>query len=139
MRRHHVFLILLVAATAQAGTRAQDPNELLGIWRGTSLCTDRQAAPACQDEAAVYEFKAGPRPGVVRWIADKMVNGERQNMGESELTYDAVEKCWKVEITSPRFRSVWRLVVSGNHLTGTARLLPGNETIRKFDLTRSAR
>jgi hypothetical protein len=31
------------------------------------------------------------------------------------------------------------LTVSGNHLTGTARLLPGNETIRKLDLTRVVR
>jgi hypothetical protein len=47
--------------------------------------------------------------------------------------------CWKVEMTSPRLKSVWRLSVSGDHLTGTARLLPGNETIRKLDLKRSSR
>lgn len=59
--------------------------------------------------------------------------------GESEVTYDAAEHCWKAEVTSPRVKSVWRLFVSGNHLTGTARVLPGNETIRKLDLKRLVR
>jgi hypothetical protein len=119
---------------ARATPKPPDDSELLGIWRGTSICTDRQAAPACKDEQAVYEFTPGPRPGVVHWIADKMVDGKRQNMGESDVTYDAAEHCWKVEMTGARVKSVWRLAVSGDHMTGTARQLPGNETIRKIDL-----
>jgi hypothetical protein len=134
-----MFLILLITAFTQTGATAPNPDELLGIWRGPSSCTDRVAAPACRDEDAVYEFTAGPRPGVVHWIADKMVDGKRQNMGEADVTYDAAGHCWKAEVTSPRVKSVWRLVVSGSHLTGTARLLPGNETIRKLDLTRLVR
>ena len=133
------FLILLVTVITQAGSKAPDSSQLLGIWRGPSSCTDRQAAPACRDEDAVYEFTPGPRPGVVHWIADKMVDGKRQNMGESDVTYDAAERCWKAEISSPRFKMVWRLFVTGDRLTGTARQLPGNETIRKLDLRRSAR
>ena len=132
-----IFLILVI--TAIAHTAAQDPGELLGTWRGSSVCTDRQAAPACRDEDAVYEFRPGPRQGVVHWIADKMVDGKRQNMGELDLTYDAAEHCWKVEVASTRLKSVWRLSVSGDHLTGSARLLPGGETIRKLDLKRSSR
>jgi hypothetical protein len=68
------------------------PAQLIGVWRGTSICTDRVAAPACHDETVVYEF------------------------------------------TSPRVKSVWRLSVDGARLSGTARLLPGNKTIRKLDL-----
>jgi hypothetical protein len=110
------------------------PEQLIGLWRGTSICTDRVAAPACQDETIVYEFKAGNQPGAVRWAADKVVNGKRESMGDPlDLTYDNTEKCWKVEFTSPRVKVVWRLAVDGQHLTGTARLLPGNETVRKVD------
>jgi hypothetical protein len=110
------------------------PEQLIGLWRGTSVCTDRVAAPACQDETIVYEFKAGPQPGTVRWAADKVVNGKRESMGDPlDLKYDPTEKCWKVEFSTPRVKVVWRLAVDGRHLTGTARLLPGNETVRKVD------
>ena len=130
-----MIIVLLALGTMAFSTGDMPgPEELLGLWRGTSVCTDRVAAPACQDETIVYEFKAGPQPGTVRWAADKVVNGKRESMGDPlELTYDTTEKCWKVEFTSPRVTIVWRLAVDGQHLTGTARLLPGNETARKVD------
>ena len=115
---------------------AQDPAQVIGLWRGTSTCTDRVAAPACQDEQVVYEFSAGPKPGTVHWVADKIVNGRRVPMGELDMEYDKAEACWKVEFASPRTKVVWRLTVDGKQLTGTARLLPGNETVRKVDLRR---
>ena len=113
--------------------QASDPAQLIGTWRGTSACSDRVAAPACQDETIVYEFKAGRQPGTVHWVADKIVNGKREPMGELDLTYDKTESCWKVEFTSPRVKMVWRLSVEDRRLAGTARLLPGNETVRKVD------
>lgn len=121
-------------AAAHAESDRTRSTELIGSWRGTSLCTDRIAAPACNDETVVYELTAGPKSGVVHWAADKIVNGQRQRMGEMDLAYDKEEACWKAEFTSPRFRTVWRLVVSGTQLSGTARLLPGNATIRKVNL-----
>jgi hypothetical protein len=54
-------------------------------------------------------------------------------MGKMDLAYDAREKCWLVEFKSARVHSVWCLVVDGTHLTGTGRLLPGNETVRKIE------
>jgi hypothetical protein len=111
-----------------------EPAEIIGTWRGTSTCSDRVAAPACRDEVVVYELTAGAKPGTVHWQADKIVDGERGTMGESELAYDAVKKCWAAELRTPRVHIVWCLVVDGTHLTGTARLLPGKETVRKVDL-----
>jgi hypothetical protein len=127
---------LLVAQGSQVASstlQEPDPAQLIGTWRGTSTCSDRAAAPACQDETIVYEFTGGPQPGTVHWVADKIVNGKREHMGELDLTYDKAESCWKVEFTSPRVKIVWRLSVAGPRLTGTARLLPGNETVRKVD------
>jgi hypothetical protein len=82
----------------------------------------------------VYEFTAGDRPGTVRWKADKVVDGQRQSMGEMDLAYDAAESCWKAEFISPRAHHVWCLAIDGARMTGTARLLPGNQTIRKVDV-----
>jgi hypothetical protein len=126
-------LILAVNMVASSGAAMQAPSELLGIWRGTSTCTDRVAAPACQDETIVYVFTTGTKPGTVHWLADKVVNGQREPMGEFDLEYDKTEQCWKVEFTSPRVKVLWRLSVDGGRLSGTARLLPGNETVRKVD------
>ena len=133
-----MFRVLLIATSVAAAMGdVPGPEQLIGLWRGTSICTDRVAAPACQDETIVYEFKPGTQPGTVRWAADKVVNGKRESMGDPlDLTYDATEKCWKIEFTSPRVKIVWRFAVDGRHLTGTARLLPGNETVRKVDASK---
>jgi len=119
----------LAASPAPAGS----PSDLLGTWRGTSVCTDRALTPACKDEVVVYEFTAGPTPGSVHWKADKVVNGERQTMGEFDLTWAADRACWAAEFQSPRMRSAWCVQADGKHLTGTGRLLPGNETIRRIE------
>jgi hypothetical protein len=143
MARHHarwlrsVLVATVIVGVAEVGhpqSNSGEPDELIGIWRGTSLCTDRAAAPACHDETVVYEFTAGAQPGTVHWLADKIVNGQRERMGELDLVFDKTEGCWKAEFSSPRGKSVWRLVVEGARLHGTGRLLPGNETIRKVDL-----
>ena len=127
-------LVLLSGPIGQAAAKTPGPAELIGTWRGTSTCTDRVAAPACNDETVVYEFSAGPKPGLVHWKADKIVNGQRVPMGEFDVEYDKTEACWKAEYHGPRVTSVWRLTVKDGHLTGTGRQLPGNQTIRKLDL-----
>jgi hypothetical protein len=110
------------------------PAAPIGVWRGTSTCTDRVAAPACHDEVVVYEFTAGAKPGTVHWKADKIVDGQRASMGEFDLAYDTGDACWKAEFSSPRVQSVWCLVVDGARMTGTGQLLPGKQTIRKIDV-----
>jgi hypothetical protein len=126
-------LVVVAVSAAQSGA-APGPAQLFGLWRGTSTCTDRVAAPACQDEKVVYEFTAGAQPGTVHWIADKIVNDKRERMGELELNYDAADACWKAEFSSPRAKVEWRLSVNGTRLSGMARLKPGNETVRKVEL-----
>jgi hypothetical protein len=122
-----------------AAPEAAGPVAPLGVWRGTSTCTDLVVAPACHDEVVVYEFTAGAKAGTVHWQAVKMVDGERQPMGEMDLAYDAGEACWKAEFVSPRVHSVWCLAVDGAHMTGTARVLPGKQTIRKIDVRKDWR
>jgi hypothetical protein len=132
------FAAALVLGAAASFSFATDdgPQESvpIGVWRGTSTCTDLVAAPACRDEVVVYELTAGSKSGLVHWKADKVVDGKRLPMGEMDLAYDRGEACWKAEFPGPRIHSVWCLVVHGSHMTGTGRLLPGKETVRKVDL-----
>jgi hypothetical protein len=117
-----------------AAPKAPKPVPPTGVWRGTSTCIDRVAAPACHDEVVVYEFTAGPKPATVRWKADKVVDGRRLPMGELDMAYDAANACWRADFTSPRTHVVWCVTVDGAHMTGTAWLLPGKQTVRKVDV-----
>lgn len=133
-RRLATVAAALGAVLAFAASGAAGPAAPLGVWRGTSTCTDRVVAPACHDEVVVYEFTAGTKAGTVHWQTDKVVDGERQTMGEMDLAYDAELACWKAEFVSPRGHTVWCLAVDGAHMTGTAWVLPGKQTIRKIDV-----
>jgi hypothetical protein len=82
----------------------------------------------------VYEFTPGAKPGTVHWRADKIVDGQREPMGEMDLAYDSGDACWRAEVRSQRVHSVWCLAVDGAHMTGTAHLLPGKRTVRKIDV-----
>jgi hypothetical protein len=134
----NIFGVLLLTSLVAAMPQDHKPSELVGTWRGTSTCTDLAAAPACRDEVVVYDFTLGAKPGTVVWKADKVVDGKRVPMGEMDVTYNAEQKCWFAEFQSARVHSVWCLVVDGAHLTGTGRLLPGKETVRKIDVRKDS-
>jgi hypothetical protein len=128
-------LMLAAPGLLSADPEEHPPSELIGLWRGTSVCTDKVAAPACTDEVVVYEFTAGDA-GKVHWKADKVVDGERQTMGELDLDWDEGDACWKGELQGPRVPTVWCLTVKEAELTGSGWLLPGKQTVRKIEARR---
>jgi hypothetical protein len=125
--------VVVFPSLAHAAASEHSASELIGTWRGTSVCTDRVAAPACKDESVVYEFAAGAKRNSVHWKADKIVDGKRVPMGEFDLVYRPSDSCWTAEVTSPRFHMVWSLTVNGAALHGTATLLPGREVVRRIE------
>jgi len=140
MMIHHKVISGVVTFAALANVCvpiAASPNhprsELIGVWRGTSVCTDRVAASACNDEVVVYEFSPGSQPEVVHWKADKLVAGKRVPMGEFDVAYDRSDACWRAEFTSPRVHMIWCVIVEGTDLKGTAWLLPERQIIRKIE------
>lgn len=136
-------ILLVICATvaypsiARAAQSDHPTSELIGLWHGTSVCTDRVAAPACKDETVIYEFTPGAKPETVRWKADKIVEGKRLPMGEFDLVYSRSDSCWSAELTTPRLHMVWCLVVDGVALRGTAMLLPGKQVVRKIEARRN--
>src|SRR6478672_10333636 len=119
-RRFEMLPVLIITCVAlvypsisRAAQSDHPASELLGTWRGTSVCTDRVAAPACKDETVVYDFSAGAKPETVHWKADKIVDGKRVPMGEFDLVYSRNDSCWRAELTTRRFRMVWCVVVEG--------------------------
>lgn len=122
------------ASYGQASVQGQKQPAPTGVWRGTSTCTDRVAAPACKDEVVVYEFTAGAKSGTILWRADKVVAGQRLPMGEMDVAYDTGEACWLAEFKSPTSHIVWCLKVDGAHMTGAGWILPGKQMVRKIDV-----
>jgi hypothetical protein len=107
----------------------------VGTWRGSSLCVDREAAPACKDEQVVYEIAANPgKPNTVTVKADKVVGGKRESMGDLEFTHEAKSGSWTSEFENPRVHVLWRLTVTGETLKGTLVALPSGAVARKMDL-----
>ena len=113
-------------------------DEIVGTWRGSSVCVDRQAAPACTDEQVVYEIRGRPgKPHMVTVNADKIVDGKRVPMGVLDFTHEAKSSSWITEFDNPRVHALWRLAVSGPTMTGTMMLLPSKVVVRRMDLRRS--
>lgn len=128
-----IMMVTCAALAYPSISRAAESERLMGTWRGTSVCTDRVAAPACKDETVIYDFTARAKPESVHWKADKVVEGKRLPMGEFDLVYSPSDSCWRAEITTPRVKVVWCLAVDGAALTGTAILLPGKQIVRKVE------
>jgi len=130
-----VAAFVLVVACAMGEASAEPVDEIVGTWRGTSTCVDRQAAPACTDEQVIYEIAASPgQPDSVKVTADKVVDGKRVPMGVLDFTYEASSGSWTSELDSLRVHALWRLSVSGATLSGTLTLLPSRAVVRRVDL-----
>jgi hypothetical protein len=129
-------VVLVLMAPCVAGEASAGPvDEIVGTWRGTSACVDRQAAPACTDEQVIYEIAASPgQPNSVTVRADKVVDGKRVSMGDLEFTYDASSGSWTSEFENPRTHALWRLSVTGTTLKGTLTLLPSKAVVRRMNL-----
>ena len=130
-----VVAFVLVVACVQGETLAGPVDEIVGTWRGTSACVDRQAAPACTDEEVIYEIVANPgQPDSVTVKADKVVEGKRVPMGPLDFTHEATSRSWTSELKTPQVHALWRLSVSGTTLSGTLTLLPSKAVVRRVDL-----
>jgi hypothetical protein len=110
------------AALAQSGK----PADVIGTWEGESICTVHPSA--CHDEHVIYDITK-PDNGKFNCSADKVVNGERQNMGVLECSYDGKT------LSCPFAKGVWAFDVSGTKMTGTLKLTDGT-LFRKVNATK---
>src|ERR1051326_301967 len=119
---HFVAVVSFCAGLAAQG----NPSDVTGTWEGESICTVRPSA--CHDEHVIYEIKAGSEKKFTM-SADKVVNGERQNMGVLDCSYDGKT------LSCPFAKGVWAFAVNGTKMTGTLKLTDG-ALFRKVDVTK---
>jgi hypothetical protein len=118
--------LLASAAIAQAPQAASNPA---GVWRGTSLCLVHPSA--CKDEVVVYRITRMKAPDSVSIDAQKIVNGQAQDMGI--LACRVTSTGAQVTCTIPQ--GTWRFTVRADSLVGELRHPDGT----KFRDVRTAR
>jgi hypothetical protein len=131
-----------VTFAALAASPPADPagTRIRGEWRGTSLCTNLELAPACKDETVRYVF-TGPIGGTNTYhvAADKLVGKTYQSMGEFDLKYGAVDSTWTYVLNAPRCKECrWWFRVRGSGLSGGL-TTAAQDTLRKVTATRHSR
>jgi hypothetical protein len=134
MKVPSILLLLLLAITSSSTAQDANAKAILGVWRGTSICVNLEAAPACKNEEVIYEFRETTPPvaGKLNLTADKIVDGKVVPMGEFEVVWVPAEGAWSSEIQTPRVHALWSFKQSkGDELAGTLVLLPDRTLVRK--------
>ena len=110
--------------------------DIVGSWRGTSLCVDKEHFSACKDEQVIYDVrrKRSARD-TVTLRADKVVNGVREFMGEFDFSRTP-DSSWVAQYENPRVRIRIVLRVRGAHLTGALTDEPTGRRVRDIALER---
>jgi hypothetical protein len=116
------------ASLIQQKNSQQDP--LLGDWSGTSLCQVKNSP--CHDEKVVFHFAPGASAGLYKVKADKIVNGQLDNMGELDFTLNRATNT----LTCVLPNGTWLLVVDKKHIEGTL-TTPDKVLYRKLSLAKA--
>ena len=92
-------------------------NDLLltGTWKGTSLCQVKNSP--CNDETAVYHISKTAKPGIYRFIINKMVDGKETDMGILEFIYNPFKNtCTNKD---EQRQMLWTFTIKNKMLEGT--------------------
>jgi len=118
----------IVAVAVGAGSLFAASSDVVGTWRGSSVCAD--ARPACHDESVVYYIRDVPdHPELVVIRADKIVDGKAITMGTGQWQYSRTRQTleWRMP------QQVWLFTVDGKRIDGTLTLADGT-VVRKMSL-----
>lgn len=123
----------VLIAWASAAPQAVD---IVGSWRGTSLCVDKTHFPACHDEQVIYDVRGkGSVRDTVTVRADKVVNGVREFMAEFDFHLVA-DGSWVADYQTARVHFQIALRVRGAHMTGSLTDEPTGRRVRAISLER---
>jgi hypothetical protein len=129
-----ILCAVVLAFLVLQGRAAEPRDALLGIWRGTSLCTG--ARPACRDEVVVMHVTAAEKADVVTVAMNKIVEGQELEMGTIDFTVDPAKQRMVGEFDNGRVASRWTFDWTKSEMKGTAVQLPSGTVIRNIALHR---
>jgi hypothetical protein len=133
-------LAALETAVAAPATAPAPKAEILGIWKGTSICTKVEINKFCQDETVVYNFVDVPdQPATVSLKAGRIVDNTVRPMYSLYVTFRPDQGRWTSAFERPQVRGIWSYVVRGDDMTGTATVLPSLTIVRNVAAKRVSR
>ena len=128
-----VALMTLASAISGAGSpQVSEGSRIAGEWRGTSVCTNHQLAPACRDESVRYVFSASPQDSnTFHLVADRLEAGTYQVMYEIDLHYSATDGTWSYQLDSRACpHCLWWYRIDSSGLVGGITSKDGEELRR---------
>ena len=105
-------ILLLVILLSVKNVTAQSFE---GVWKGTSLCQIKNSP--CHDEIVVYHISKNNNGQSYQVQANRIVNGQEQDMGTLVFTYDDKQKVF-VSVNSEN-KARWEFKITGNVMKGT--------------------
>lgn len=134
-----IFVSLFAASCGSAQTTNSDAAKIYGDWTGESTCVDKQKFPACKDEKVVYHFsKSKDDASKIHLVADKIVNGVNEYMGEFDFTFDAAKQTLVSEFTFNGNHGIWEFKVEGSAIEGTLKMLPDKTLVRQVKVKKAS-
>lgn len=103
---------------------------LAGDWTGQSLCTIK--ASPCRDENVVYHVTEPNSAGKLIIQADKIVNGQPDNMGTLDCIFDPKMSSIICQMKNGK----WEFKVAGDKMAGTL-TLPDGRLFRNVSVTKA--
>ena len=115
------------------------PAALIGEWRGESTCTNLVLAPACKDETIRYVFSAvRAAPARLHLVADKLVGGKFEPMGEFDVDYSPAARVWRYDFeTRQPMKLRWEFKLDGASLSGVIVVRDSGEILRRVSARRA--
>ena len=121
-----IIYIVLTAALFSGCIFASNQG-IAGNWKGESICMIKDSP--CHDEHVIYTITEPDKAGKLQIQADKVVNGQRENLGTLDCQFDAKA----ATITCPMKNGEWSFDVKGDTMTGTL-TLPDGRLFRRINV-----
>lgn len=116
---------LLALLTLALAGESTGPRDILGRWYGTSTCVKASWNAACNDEEVRYNFAPiGADSTRAHMVADKLVGGQWELMGELDFAWDGAAREWNGDFENSRVKIRWTYRVSHDTLTGEVIIFP---------------
>jgi hypothetical protein len=134
MKNIKITIILFAFALTTSFCSGQKTNHtqndsIVGDWKGTSLCQVKNSP--CHDEIAIYHVSKTEKENVYRFVMNKIVNGQEEDMGTLDYTFNPTKR----NLTAVNNETnTWTFAVSGDSMHGT--LISKNVLYRIIDLKR---
>ena len=107
-------------------------STLFGEWTGESICTVKNSP--CHDEKVVYTIGEPDNAGNLKMQADKIVNGQGEDMG----TLDCNFKVASSTVSCLMKNGLWEFKVTAGSMIGTLKLTDGT-LFRNFSVKKSVK